>query len=181
MRILNTSVILFLLIIFNCYGQQTTKASGPIIKDYGAVYKVSQVGFNIEKTTILKAVFDVDRTFEATDKTNPLIETAARFLNLHAQSGFKPSAMNVALVIHGSASQDILTDDAYNAKFGIDNPNTPLIKALDKVGVDIILCGQTASHRDISKKEVLPEIKFALSAMTALIELQNKDYRLIKF
>ena len=41
--------------------------------------------------------------------------------------------------------------------------------------------GQTASYRDVTKENSNPDIKFALSAMTALIQYQNNGYRFIKF
>jgi len=43
------------------------------------------------------------------------------------------------------------------------------------------MCGQTASYRGVTKENSNPDIKFALSAMTALIQYQNNGYRFIKF
>ncbi|NER13366.1 hypothetical protein GWK08_07950 [Leptobacterium flavescens] len=174
-------IFLALINVFSIFGQEQKREAGPVIKNYGYVYTVKDVDFKTDTQNPLRVVFDVDRTFEANDKTNPLIETAARFLNLHAQNGVKAENMEVALVIHGSASQDILNNKEYRLKFGIDNPNTLLIKELDQAGVKIVLCGQTAAHRGISKEKALPQIQFALSAMTALVQLQNENYRLIKF
>ncbi|MFD0861838.1 DsrE family protein [Sungkyunkwania multivorans] len=173
-------ILIFVLLTFQGIAQDTPIA-GPIINSYGKVFNVDTPDFKTDVTSMMKVVFDVGRTFENNESTNPLIETAARFLNLHAQNGVKAEHMNVALVIHGSASQDILTDAAYQKKFGVDNPNTALIKSLSNAGVQVILCGQTAAYRNISKSDVLPEVQFALSAMTALIQLQNNNYRLINF
>ena len=161
--------------------QKPSLNTGPIIKDHGAVYKVNTVSYKVTPNQVLAAVFDVDRTFNAIDKKNPLLETAARYLNLHGSNGFKSDQLKAALVIHGSAAQDLLNDNAYKNKHGVKNPNTELIKSLHKSGVKIILCGQTAAHRDIKPDDLLPEIQIALSAMTALVDLQNKGYRLIKF
>ncbi len=172
--------VLFTTLTVVAWGQQKT-SKGPIIAEFGGVYQVADQDFELDTNGVFKVVFDVGRTFEANDRPNPLIETAARFLNMHAQNGVKPENMKVALVVHGSASQDILTDKAYHKKHGIDNPNTPLIKALNDAGVDIILCGQTAGYRNITRSDALREVKFALSAMTALIQLQNNEYRLINF
>ncbi|WP_340073631.1 DsrE family protein [Leptobacterium sp. I13] len=174
-------LLTFLLCSFHTLLAQSKRTDGPIIENYGFVYEVTNPDFKTDPQTSFKVVFDVDRTFEANDKTNPLIETAARFLNLHAQNGIAKEQMKVALVVHGSAAQDILNDKAYAAKFGINNPNTLLIEALDNAGVDIILCGQTAAHRNVAKENALPQVQFALSAITALIQLQNNNYRLIKF
>ena len=82
---------------------------------------------------------------------------------------------------HGGAWQDVLSNEAYKEKFGVDNPNLPLINALDAAGVDVIICGQTASYRGMTKQTINPNVKMALSAMTALLQYQNQGYRFIKF
>ncbi|SEM29398.1 Intracellular sulfur oxidation protein, DsrE/DsrF family [Aquimarina amphilecti] len=173
---------LFLLIVLPgiLFCQKESK-KGTIITEYGKTYEVKNPDFKTDLDTDLKAVFDVGRSFGDSTKLNPLINTAARYLNMHASVGVSEKNLKVALVIHGSAANDILNNEKYKSKFGINNPNTSLISALTEKGVQIILCGQTAAHRNISKSDTHPNIKFALSAMTALVQLQNKNYRLINF
>ncbi|WP_340198501.1 DsrE family protein [Ascidiimonas sp. W6] len=180
MNKIDLCVLLFLACTTTLFAQSTS-TKGPVISQYGAVYEVETIDFKTDTTNVLKVVFDVDRTYENQSAPNPLIETAARFLNLHVRNGFPKENLQVALVIHGKASSAILSNEKYEQKFQISNPNAPLIKALDAAGVKIILCGQTAAHRNISKSDTLPEVQWALSAMTALIQLQNNNYRLIKF
>ncbi|AXT59312.1 hypothetical protein D1816_02770 [Aquimarina sp. AD10] len=168
------SLILFPLFIFS-------QKEGKIITDYGKTYEVKKPDFKTDKENELKAVFDIGRTFKDSSKVNPLFNTAARYLNMHADAGIALEKLKVALVIHGSAANDILIDSEYKAKYGINNPNTKLIADLSKKGVQIILCGQTAAYRKILKENTLPEVQYALSAMTALVQLQNKNYRLINF
>lgn len=158
-----------------------SQKKGSVIPDFGTIYEVTDPNFKTNINTDLKVVFDVGRTFKDNTKVNPLINTAARFLNMHVDAGVSIKKLKVALVIHGNAANDILNNEKYHAKYGIDNPNTKLVEALSQKGVQIILCGQTAAHRKISKKDVLPNIKFSLSAMTALVQLQNENYRLINF
>ena len=87
---------------------------------------------------------------------SPLINTAARYLNLHHHAGISVEQMQVALVIHGTASDDILSDTAYQKKYGIQNPNTPLLQQLmaEKVSDNVnlllkVLEGEKGPHRDI--------------------------------
>ncbi|WP_024769594.1 DsrE family protein [Aquimarina macrocephali] len=171
---------IFILLPFFIFSQQKSK-KGKIITEYGKTYTVSDPDFKTKTQHDLKAVFDVGRTFKDSSKVNPLFNTAARYLNMHADAGIPVEKLKVALVIHGSAANDILNNANYKAKYNIDNPNAPLLSALAKKGVHFILCGQTAAHRDISKEDTLPEIQIALSAMTALVQLQNENYRLINF
>jgi intracellular sulfur oxidation DsrE/DsrF family protein len=89
--------------------------------------------------------------------------------------------MHLALVIHGAAAGDVLSDSAYKQRNGIANPNSALIAQLADAGVEFIICGQTAAYRGFSAGEFAPNVKQALSAMTALVTLQNKGYALIQF
>ncbi|WP_062055238.1 DsrE family protein [Aquimarina longa] len=171
---------IFILLPVFIFAQQKSK-HGKIIHDFGKIYTVKNPDFKTNSEQNLKAVFDIGRTFKDSSKINPLFNTAARYLNMHFDAGVTLDKLNVVLVIHGSAANDILNNTAYKTKYNVTNPNTPLIEALVKQGVQLILCGQTAAHRNISKKDIHPEIKIALSAMTALVQLQNENYRLINF
>ncbi|WP_050915869.1 DsrE family protein [Gillisia marina] len=102
---------------------------------------------------------------------------------MHREAGVPAENIKVALVIHGAASTEILKSEFYQEKFPeiTTNPNAELISQLASHGVQVILCGQTAAYRNITKSEALPEVQISLSAMTALVQLQNQGYRLINF
>jgi len=102
---------------------------------------------------------------------------------MHEKAGVAPQNMKVALVLHGKAVNDVLKDEFYTEINSEEsqNPNLPLIEALSKQGVEIILCGQSAAYHKVSKKKASDHVKFSLSAMTALVQLQNDGYQLIKF
>ncbi|MFC5045911.1 DsrE family protein [Aquimarina hainanensis] len=168
------------LLSFTCMGQHS-KQNNDIIKEYGSTYTVENPDFKTDLSQDFKAVFDVGRSFGAPAKVNPLINTAARFINMHYKAGVPLDKIKVALVIHGDAAFDVLNNTAYQKKYHIKNPNTPLIQLLSEQGVKIILCGQTAAYRNITKQQTLPQVQFALSAMTALVQLQNTNFRLINF
>ena len=52
---------------------------------------------------------------------------------------------------------------------------------LDKAGVDIYVCGQSAAYNGYSAEELLPEVKIAVSAMTVHVRLQQEGYQAILF
>ncbi len=174
------ALVLFLASSYWMHAQEQ-RVEGKIIKDYGATFEVNDLDLEIPKASELKVIFDVSSTSEDKSQINKYIETAARFLNMHADAGMSKDQLQVAMTIHASAWKDILTDDAYKQRFGVANPNSGLIAALEDEGVDIILCGQTKAFRKIEDKEVLEEVKIALSAMTALLDYQNNGYKFIKF
>ena len=61
------------------------------------------------------------------------------------------------------------------------NDMVDVAQQLMEAGVDIIICGQTAGARGLNKTNVNTNVKFALSAMTALLQYQNNGYRFMKF
>jgi intracellular sulfur oxidation DsrE/DsrF family protein len=158
-----------------------TQQSGPIIEDYGEVWTIPQTDYALDTKQTLRAVFDIMDSPEDPSALNRSIETAARFLNMHAQNGMAAEQLKVALVLHNKASKDILAHEAYRKRFGVENPNADLVKALLEADVQLIFCGQSSLSRGYPKEELLPGIQLSLSAMTALIQLQNEGYRLIKF
>lgn len=174
---------LFLLfILFSTISNSQELEPGNMIPHFGKTFNIESPEFKTDTTSVLKVVFDVDRNFNAS-KPNALIETAARFLNMHEKAGVDPENMKIALVIHGKAVHDVLKDEFYTEINPEEpqNPNLPLIEALTNKGVQIILCGQSATYHKVSKEKASENVKFALSAMTALVQLQNDAYQLIKF
>lgn len=163
---------------------QSHSQKPPQIENYGSVFNIDNPDFKTDTLQSFKTVFDVGRAFEETEKTNKLLESAARFIRLHREAGVPINQIQVALVIHGSAVFDLLNHTDYQSireSKEAFNPNYDLITALTQEGVEIILCGQTASFRKIDKTQLHPDVKIALSAMTALVQLQNEGFRLINF
>ena len=161
-----------------CAGKPQT---GPVIKDFGPVFEVPGNPLNLDKGKHYKVSMDVSATSENTGDLNRRLESAARFLNLHASNGIDPDDIEFAIIVHGSAGKDLLKDAAYKARFDQPNPNTALLNALGEAGVNIYLCGQTAAYRGLAAEELNPIVTMALSAMTAHVHLQSQGYTLIPF
>jgi intracellular sulfur oxidation DsrE/DsrF family protein len=157
------------------------RTTGPVIKDYGGVFDVPGIDFPTDQDREYRAVFDVSIGAPEVDQVNPRIDTLARFLNMHARAGVPLANMRLALVLHGTAGKDALGQAAYRERYGVDNPNLPLIEALRRAGVRIVLCGQTAHSRGLPVADLADPVEVALSAMTALITFQDEGYRLIPF
>ena len=174
-------VALFFLLAASQVKAQNIRSEGKIIKEFGLAFEVQNPDIETDTSAELKVIFDVAQSSEDRAIINKHIETAARFLNMHANVGMKLEQLKVAMTIHGGAWQDILNDESYRELFGIPNPNSKLIKALNEAGVDIIVCGQTAAYRELEKEDMIPEVKLALSAATALLQYQNNGYQFIKF
>ena len=170
-----------LLFSFICLNAQSNRVDGEIIKDYGQTFSVDNPEIKTDTTATLKVIFDVSQSAKETNTINSNLVTVARFLNMHAEAGMDLKQLKAAVTIHGGAWKDVLNDAVYNEKYGTNNPNTKLLKQLKQAGVDIIICGQTAAFRKMDRVSVNSDVKFALSAMTALLQYQNEGYKFIKF
>jgi intracellular sulfur oxidation DsrE/DsrF family protein len=155
--------------------------TGPVVAEFGPVYEVSKPDFETPIDQDYKVVFDVVSAPEDLSRVNPSIETAARFLNMHAAAGVPVERMHVAVVLHGAAGKYALEQDGFRKRFGRDNPSLTLLEQLRDAGVRVILCGQTAASRGFPRDELSGSVELALSAMTALITLQRDGYELIAF
>lgn len=173
------SLLMGLLIFASTIAQE--KKTGPIIKDYGPVWDIANPDFKTDVTKTYKAVFDIMSSPEDPSQVNASLETAARFLNMHAQSGIPLEQLKVALVVHNKASKDLTHSKAYQIKYGVQNPNEGLLLQLMDAGAEIIFCGQSSISRGFPKEDLITGVQISLSAMTALIQLQDNNYRLIKF
>lgn len=173
---------MFLSVIYNtCLGQITKPVYGPVFDEIGATFDIENADFVPDSTSILKAIFDIDYLPKDSLSSNFLISSLHRYLNMHVKNGVKESNISLAFVLHGASTKDALTNEAYERKYGIKNPNINLIKTLSEHGVEMYICGQSAAYASISKSEILTEIKLALSAMSVLTIYQSEGYSLIKF
>jgi len=163
------------------YGQKSESADGPIIEGFGKVYKIENIELNLQKDKEYKVIFDIYTNSPKEGAINPLINTVARYLNMHGQNGISADQMKVAFVMHGAAAKDALTIEAYKKKFGIDNPNAKLITTLKKANVEIFVCGQSYKSRGFPIEGISKDVKLSLSALTALIEYQENGYKIINF
>lgn len=157
------------------------KINGSLIPEYGAIYTVPNPDLNTADLQEFKAVFDLSTAPEDPAQVNPNFERVARFLNLHAAAGIALEKIKPVMVVHGKAAMGLLKDEYYKEEFGVANPNIDLLDKLHALGVPVILCGQTAGAHDISKDKRWQQTQVALSAMTALIYYQSKNYALINF
>ena len=83
---------------------------GTVITQFGEVATVD-ANMTVPKRTKFKVLFDAGKAAE-TGSVNRTLNSAARFLNMHAEAGAAEKNMKVAIVFHGKASFDI-TKAAY--------------------------------------------------------------------
>ncbi len=149
---------------------------GPVIDGFGATFEVPATSLMPAPDGDYKVKFDVAAPSSDPKAINPGIESVARFLNMQVRAGVRREQMKLAVVLHGGAGKDALDNAGYQKRHGVANPNLPLLEALNRAGVRIFLCGQTAASRGLGWDEIAPVAKVALSAMTAHAVLAREGY-----
>ena len=156
-----------------------THSAVPPIKDFGLFYEVPEHQ-KISKEIVFKLAFDVADSAEK-GQTNFNINSLARFINMHVAHGVPLENIQLALVVHGSATHDMLKSDEYKARFEQANKNQWLITQLLENNTQVYVCGQSATHYKVGKADLIPGVEMALSAMTAHALLQQQGYALNAF
>lgn len=153
---------------------------GPVFAEYGWVADV-EADFALPADAHFRHSFDVAERTE--DGRNRGIESAARFINMHARAGVPADRIEVAIVIHGQAVNDVLGAEAYTARHdGAENPSAGLVRALLDQGVRIVVCGQSVAGLGVDETaDLIPGVQTALSAMTAHALLQQQGYTVNPF
>ena len=149
------------------------------IKGYGNYYNVPEHD-EINDATVFKIAFDVADGAEKGAQNNS-INSLARFINMHVAHGVKPENIQLALVVHGSASVDVLANSEYKKRFSAGNKNQALIKQLLANNTKVYVCGQSATHFKVTPERLIDGVKMSLSAMTAHAQLQQQGYTLNPF
>lgn len=148
--------------------------SHPAIAGHGAVVQLPNASHQPRSGT--KILVDLTTGGDA-DKLNTGIEKVAKYLNIYAGGGAEPAEAKIAIVFHGDATLAVLNADAYSAKFNTEgNPNLELLHQLHEAGVEISVCGQTLISKGGKPDEVAVFVDTAVSALTAVVNLQADGY-----
>jgi intracellular sulfur oxidation DsrE/DsrF family protein len=151
--------------------------NGPVIQSTGQSYKVENPTFDVPKGHVFKALFVINAGGGDSIKVNEQLTTVARFYNVHVRHGYDEKNVKAAAIFHGQGWPALLTDSAFAARFGgKPNPSRKLVEELLQHGAQLVLCGQTAGGRGIRRDELIPGVKVAISAMTAMNVLQSQGY-----
>jgi intracellular sulfur oxidation DsrE/DsrF family protein len=144
--------------------------TGPVFDRHGPVADV-ETTYSIPDDIVFRHSFDVSKQAED-GAANRTLDSAARFINMHARAGISLERIELAIVVHGKAVHDVSGDAPGNAE---------LVATLIDAGVKIIVCGQSAAYYDVATDELLPGVAMALSAMSAHAVLQQQGYTLNPF
>lgn len=161
-----------------CFAQ---KKVNPLVKHFGTVTEVPYATEKPDPSLNYKIAVEVNSDNPQPTQVHEFFDKTASVVNLHALGGVAAENLHVIMVIHGPAAQFVLGNEAYRAKYGVDNPNIPLFRELNEAGVKIFVCGQSLNKRNITTEMLAPGINVALSAITTLTTYQLKGYATLHY
>jgi intracellular sulfur oxidation DsrE/DsrF family protein len=150
----------------------------PTLAGVGKMHPLPRAAYQPQKNETYKIVFSV-QTGSKPDEINPSLDHVARAVNLYTSAGVPLNHLKFVAVMYGGATDAALDNEHYRQKYGVDNPNLPLIRKLRNAGVDVAVCGQAAAeHRD-RYEWIAPEVTLSLSALTTITTLEHLGYALM--
>ena len=135
------------------------------------------MAFAVPTNLSYKVSWDINVGSPKPGEANEKFEVPPRFLNQSVAIGVARANIQLAVVVHGSAADELLANDEYRTRKGVDNPNIALLEEMSKAGVRIILCGQTVANRKMPRDKILPFVLIAPSAAWAHAVLQQQGFR----
>ena len=160
-----SKIFISIIIISNYTNAQEWET--PIIKGYGEVKYFDQAASQLNKQLEYKLIFDI-KSNQVKNGVNKGLWTIARTLNLFELSGIPSKKIEIVASIHGEATFITLNSNAYQDKFGRDNPNSNIIQQLNDNGVKLYVCSQATSSRNINNGDLNINVIPALSGIAVL-------------
>ena len=152
----------------------------PAIANYGPVHPLPKASVQPKKNGVYKAVFDVTSAIKDPAKPEGGLDHVARAVNVFASAGVPVKNLKFVAILHGPSTPAIMNNEAYKKKYGVDNPNLPLIDALRKAGVHVDVCGQALADLKIPHSDVYNKVRIDLSALATTVIYGDMGYAYMK-
>ncbi len=169
---------IILLIVFLTLSAKGQDYVFPVVKGYGGVADLENAILPKEGGKIIIDLTSAEATKSGVSKS---MDRIARLINLYGLAGIDQKELEIVVIIHGAATKAVLTDKAYEEKYDAKNPDLAVISALKDHGVKFMVCGQALVRRGFGVENLNPDIELALSAITTLVEFQQKGYAVLYY
>lgn len=84
-----------------------------------------------------------------------------------------------AVVAYGAGARWLLNDAAYAASYGVANPSDNMVSTLLAKGIKFYMCQNTMKGSGWVSSDLIPGVEMVPAGVTAVIDLQNRDYSYI--
>ena len=140
------------------------------------VIPIEDPGMPYDPSIDYQVAIDLYGRIKDSTAIHPVILEVARTYNLGIANGVPAEKLKIAGIVHGGLTAAVFSDEEYQKKYGIPNPNLPAIQKLKEVGVEFFICGQSMSFWNNTKEQITPMVTQVLSAKFAFITLDQRGY-----
>jgi intracellular sulfur oxidation DsrE/DsrF family protein len=152
----------------------------PAVPGYGGVHPLPHAAVQPNAKHRYKAIFDVTSHAKDPSGINPGLSHVARAVNAFASAGVPLSHLHFVAIVHGPATSAVLSNEAYQKYYKMDNPNMDLLQKLKKAGVKVYVCGQAMYDFKYPLADVSKDVTVALSALPTVIIYGDMGYAYMK-
>jgi intracellular sulfur oxidation DsrE/DsrF family protein len=177
-RILALSLIL---LASSAVAQTWPAAKALAIPQADGYVEIPNAAIAPDSSATYRSIFDGTRNASKPDAILPVVNAVGGVLNDLAVGKVPRTAIQFAIIFHGPAVDGILANGPYRAKYGVDNPNLPVLAAMKSQGVQLFVCGQHLAAEGVDPKTLSPDVAIASDAYLVLITYQNRGYATMLF
>jgi len=163
------------------FSQTWPEGKAPAISEADPYVAIPGAALSPGTGSVYKGVFDATKMAKDPKSILPALNATGGLLNDLAVGHTPLKSTHFVVVFHGPATDGILLNDSYKAKYGIDNPNLAVISKMKKMGVQFYVCGQHLASTNIDPSTLTKDVTIAADAYLVLIGFQNKGYGVMFF
>ena len=124
-----------------------------------------------------RIVFDVQSMPDDASEVSEALQSIGGLVNTYRHFGVPADHLQTVAVFHGRTILLVASDAVYARRTGAaKNPNAALLRELGLAGVELVVCGQSASAQHYGPADYLPKVRTNLSATVTFINLQTRGY-----
>jgi intracellular sulfur oxidation DsrE/DsrF family protein len=164
-----------------CAAQGWPEPKAPAIPGADGYVVIPNVAVAPDARSAYRVIFDSTRMVSDPSKLLPAVNGAGGVMNDLDVSRVPQARQKFAIVFHGAALDGILDDAHYREKYGMPNPNLPVLAEMRKRGVELFVCGQHLAAEHIDPKILTPLVRVASDAYFVMIAYQNRGYAAMWF
>ncbi len=162
----------------------------PVIAKFGGVHPRSDVDMQPDPHAVYKVFVDVVGYSKDPSRMDGSLQRLARLVNLMGFAKVPARNVHIVALLDERASVAALTDKAYvrmiqshepkRAKGLTGNPNLPIIHALKKAGVKLMVCSQMMAGMGLKDSDIDPSVTITLSGLTDPVIYGNRGYTFMR-
>jgi len=130
---------------------------------------------------VYRAVWNATRVATRPGDIVPALDMAGSELNALGAMRIPVANAKFVVVFHDAAIDAVLDDAHYRGKYGVANPNLPVIRDMKKAGTKFFVCGQNVAFAGLDPATFTRDVTVASDALIVLMQYQGEGYALLEY